>query len=71
MKNCSPECYCSNMGNMRIWNKFIDPRCPNISTENNGRFCAVKHLWQYYILDVGINVTRPHGPDPDYPEETL
>lgn len=35
------------------------------------RFCLVKHLWHYYMLNERIPVVKPYGMDPDYPEETL
>jgi hypothetical protein len=35
------------------------------------RFCVVKHLWHYYILNERTPVIKPYGMDPDYPEETL
>ena len=34
------------------------------------RYCVVKHLWHYYILNERIRVIKPYGMDPDYPEET-
>lgn len=35
------------------------------------RFCVVKHLWHYYILNERMPILKPYGMDPDYPEEML
>jgi hypothetical protein len=34
------------------------------------RYCVVKYLWQYYILNNRTLVTKPYGMDPNYPDET-
>src|ERR1700722_18889389 len=35
------------------------------------RFCVIKYLWHYYILDQRIPITIAYGKDPNYPEETI
>jgi len=35
------------------------------------RFCVIKHLWHYYIMNERTPVIKAYGQDPNYPEETL
>jgi hypothetical protein len=35
------------------------------------RFCVIKYLWHYYVLNQRTPITIPYGQDPNYPEETI
>jgi hypothetical protein len=35
------------------------------------RFCLIKYLWHYYVLNQRIPITIAYGNDPNYPEETI
>jgi hypothetical protein len=35
------------------------------------RFCVIKQLWHYYIMNERTPVLTAYGKDPNYPEETV
>lgn len=35
------------------------------------RFCVIKHLWHYYVLNQRNPITKAYGKDENYPEETI
>jgi hypothetical protein len=35
------------------------------------RFCVIKYLWHYYVLNERTPVAIAYGEDPNYPEQTI